>query len=291
MIHTVYSVCLSSQYGTVNTYAMLGGLDLKHSELTTVNGICRESGRFYPALRFIFTLEGQTHLRFGSREIRLKADSSRSAACLPINMPEEGCKIFHNGRQRELVLLCSSVWLENMGCPPHILKALRQAHLQPYYLSTTPPLAGKIRSLMQTCRGPAPWRALHQTIQSMALAAEVLQILFPGHAPKPLSSRLQKLLKLLHDPAAANACLNTLAKACHSNTTTLQQEFQTAFGISIAHYRREYRLQLARNALLQNHSVGEAAVLAGYGNPECFSKAFKKLFGRPPSRYRPQQEM
>ncbi|ATD64794.1 helix-turn-helix domain-containing protein [Neisseria weixii] len=42
----------------------------------------------------------------------------------------------------------------------------------------------------------------------------------------------------------------------------------------------------ARSALKQAQTVYQAAQLAGYDNPECFSKAFKKQFGSNPSEYR-----
>ncbi|RPD86965.1 AraC family transcriptional regulator [Neisseria weixii] len=80
--------------------------------------------------------------------------------------------------------------------------------------------------------------------------------------------------------------METFARLCNTNPTTLQRDFQTTFHTSIARYHCEYCLNRARSALKQAQTVYQAAQLAGYDNPECFSKAFKKQFGSNPSEYR-----
>lgn len=92
------------------------------------------------------------------------------------------------------------------------------------------------------------------------------------------SKRIAQLLTFLLHPDCQTDSVEMLAQKCHSNPTTLQQEFQAVFGISIVRYRREQWLQMARNYLKQQMSVSQAAQQAGYENPECFSKAFKKIF-------------
>ncbi len=285
------SIFTSGQHGQIDTFSLGHGLKLKQALLhTEAPTLCEHAGCFDTDLRMVFVLEGQTHLQFGGRNIELSAGTARAGVFLPINEPEEGRKIFYLGRQHELVLFCSSMWLEASGCPPGLMRIIRHAHLAPHYFALTPAIHAQLLKLQQSWRLPESWRNLHQQAQSIALVAEVLQAIFPdgwqdGGGNTQRDKRLQKLLALLREPGTEQHTLEELAYLCHSNPTTLQADFQTAYGVSIARYRREYRLSLARDALLGHASVAEAALLAGYSNPECFSKAFKRHFGKSPSRY------
>lgn len=285
------SLLINGQYGEINTFSLGCGLKLKQALLHTEAPTLRDhAGCFDTDLRMVFVLEGQTHLQFGGRNIELSAGTARAGVFLPINEPEEGRKIFYRGRQHELVLFCSSMWLEASGCPRGLIRMIRRSHLTPRYFALTPAIHAQLLKLQQSRHLPESWRNLHQQAQSIALVAEVLQVLFPNGwqdsgGDTQRDKRLQKLLAFLREPGAEQHTLEELAYLCHSNPTTLQADFQAAYGLSIARYRREYRLYLARDALHRHASVAEAALLAGYSNPECFSKAFKRYFGKSPSKY------
>lgn len=281
----------AGQRGEIHILNLSRGLTLKQALLHTETRLLRQHpGCFDTDVRMVFVLEGRTHLQFDGCEIELQAGTERAGVFLPINRPEEGRKIFYRGRQHELVLFCSSMWLEASGCPPGLIRMIRRSHLVPHYFALTPAIHAQLLKLQQSRNLPESWRGLHQQAQSVMLVAEVLQALFPGGWPghdadSLQEKRLQKLLALLHDADSEPLTLEELARLCHSNTTTLQADFQTAYGLSIARYRREYRLYRARDALRRQATVAEAALLAGYRNPECFSKAFKRYFGRSPSKY------
>ncbi|MFV2030714.1 helix-turn-helix domain-containing protein, partial [Neisseria sp. S1] len=161
---------------------------------------------------------------------------------------------------------------------------------QPHYFQLTPTIRHSIQQLLQN-QQPEPWATMYQHTQAMVLMTQVLQHLFPvslieDHDSGCLKSkRLQRLMSLLKHPDFQAANLEYLALACHSNPTTLQQEFQAAFGISIARYRREQIFRTACELLEQKLSVAEVAQKVGYDNTECFSKAFKKYFGRSPREF------
>lgn len=270
----------------------LGGVEFKkallHTHATTRQSLC-----FDPDIRLIFTLAGRTHLRFGSCQIRLQADSDRSAVLLPINQAVQGEKIFHTGQQNEIVLFCSSTELEQLGCPADVVKVLRQSHLQARYFAIAETVKTQLYQLAAQQDMPADgWSHFMRKTQIIHLIAQVLRQLFPlspaGQADSLRQKRLKKLVALLHDRNLQAASLDTLAQLCHSNPTTLQRDFQAAFGSSIARYRREQRLQQAREMLKQQQSVADVARQVGYDNPECFSKAFKKHFGKSPNGYRPK---
>jgi transcriptional regulator GlxA family with amidase domain len=63
--------------------------------------------------------------------------------------------------------------------------------------------------------------------------------------------------------------------------------FRAAVGQPPMAYLTELRLRRAAGYLsTTTKSVREIARLAGYGNEASFSKAFSRLFGRPPGQYR-----
>jgi AraC-like DNA-binding protein len=51
-------------------------------------------------------------------------------------------------------------------------------------------------------------------------------------------------------------------------------------------YLALWRMQLASRLLLEGRPVGSVASLVGYESEAAFSRAFKKLVGRPPATWR-----
>lgn len=282
-----FSINSHQQTGQISICRFIDGLELKYAELNTQIQTSSEI-RFDPDLRLIFTLEGTTHLQLGAREVYLHSAGTPTAVLLPVNQPTDGRKIFHSGRQNELVLFCSSQLLAQMGCPPEVLRQLRTGHLEPHYFCPTTMMEQYLNNLLSVSEKPEIWQSFYRHGQMMLLMGEVLQTLFPvTQSHESLAhKRLQKLLSLLYDPQYFHENIETFARLCNTNSTTLQRDFQLAFHTSIARYHREYRLNQARSALKQTQTVYQAAQLAGYDNPECFSKAFKKQFGSSPSEYR-----
>ncbi|OPH34026.1 helix-turn-helix transcriptional regulator [Moraxella equi] len=236
---------------------------------------------FEPGVRLVFTLDGQTHLRFdgGDGEYWHIYQAQGQGLLFPINQKTLGDKCFVQGRQSELVIFCNYYYLENLGISPMIIKMFRNAHLIPftidmnatarllsqiithYYIHKTTPK--KLINLLtkqvfkQVCQDNYSYQYHHRIIQAGQLLQHCEQI----------------------------PSIDMLAKQCLTNRTTLQKEFQNIFGVSVIKYGREYRLYVALNALRRGESVGGAAYLARYDNPECFSKAFKQFFGRTPSAF------
>ena len=76
--------------------------------------------------------------------------------------------------------------------------------------------------------------------------------------------------------------LGEIAKRLGTSISTAQRQFKKDFQQTIMDYIRTKRLEIARNQLLNQLSIGEAAYLAGYSHPSNFSLAFKKYFGISP---------
>jgi AraC-like DNA-binding protein len=78
-----------------------------------------------------------------------------------------------------------------------------------------------------------------------------------------------------------------LAEALAVSPSHLARRFRRAAGVSIGAYLRRYRLKRAAGYLAgSERTVSEAARHCGFDSIYAFSRAFKREFGVPPSRYR-----
>lgn len=278
------------QRGNIFLHQLHHGIDFKQACIhTEINCLRRQQLCFEPDLRLILTLQGKTHLNLAGKDIYLAANTRPAGALLSITQPVYGDKIFYEGKQHELVVFFSNAWLAQL-CDGHALQHLLwQTHLQAHYFVPSAAILAQVSRLQNTLALPLAWRSLHQEAQCIALLAEVLHMLFPEEATLSDTGnhirqrRLSRLLALLHNTETDHYTIDDLAHACHSNSTTLQQDFMDEYGQGIAQYRRMLKLEQARLLLRQRHSVSAVANLIGYRNVECFSRAFKKYYGCPPS--------
>lgn len=78
--------------------------------------------------------------------------------------------------------------------------------------------------------------------------------------------------------------LKEITRLVGLNEFKLKQGFRQQFGTSVRAYLIQFRLNKARQLLLEaQHSVGEVAALVGYKNGAHFTAAFKEKFGVLPS--------
>lgn len=77
--------------------------------------------------------------------------------------------------------------------------------------------------------------------------------------------------------------LEQLAEQAAMSPSSFRNKFRQYVGMSVFDYLREQRLSLARDYLLQGHSVQQAAHLSGYQHATNFATAFRKHFGQAPS--------
>jgi len=80
--------------------------------------------------------------------------------------------------------------------------------------------------------------------------------------------------------------LEAVGRAINYSPSSFQNVFSAVTGYSVGEYIRYRRLSMAADELEQTDTTVSAASLKyGYETVEAFSKAFKRLFGCPPSKY------
>ncbi len=135
----------------------------------------------------------------------------------------------------------------------------------------------------------------HQTIFGKlhfeALVLEVLaQILtLEGRRNKPCTktrSAIDTAVDILREEWSAPPTISSLAKRVGTNECYLKRGFRGKTGMSIGEYIRHLRMGNALELLKKGgHTITEIAFAVGYTNPSHFSAAFKKFYGKTPSRF------
>jgi AraC-like DNA-binding protein len=96
-----------------------------------------------------------------------------------------------------------------------------------------------------------------------------------------------RALASIHATPMANWTVAAIAKASATSRSVLSDKFGAIIGKSPMRYLREWRLLLASNALADSAKpISHIAEEAGYDTEAAFSRAFSRLHGVPPARWR-----
>ncbi|MBV6622428.1 MAG: helix-turn-helix transcriptional regulator [Rivularia sp. (in: Bacteria)] len=79
--------------------------------------------------------------------------------------------------------------------------------------------------------------------------------------------------------------LLALARQVNLNDCTLKKGFQQIFGTTVFGYLHDYRMERAKELLLEANAVNKVARTVGYSSHSAFMSAFRKKFGVNPSVY------
>ncbi|WP_173179930.1 AraC family transcriptional regulator [Desulfosarcina ovata] len=144
------------------------------------------------------------------------------------------------------------------------------------------------------CPFSGPIRQLFLEGKLMELLAHKLDQLHSGKAPirnpyslKPKDiERVRHAADLLVSDLENPPDMSTLARSVGLSRSTLYRHFNQLYNLSPFEYLRNHRLQTAMHLLQEGEvNVTEAAITVGYLNMSHFAKAFKAMFGIPPSAF------
>lgn len=133
---------------------------------------------------------------------------------------------------------------------------------------------------------------LHHAIEQM------IRIACPSDKKESSSSsgmsRQEKLIRSIHDQLTGHLdrryTIEELSRQHLINTSSLKKGFKEVYGLPIAAYMKEYRIQKAKE-LLENtdESISVIASKVGYETQGKFTNAFKDCMHITPSSYRKQR--
>ncbi|WP_409199875.1 helix-turn-helix transcriptional regulator [Methanobrevibacter sp. DSM 116169] len=85
--------------------------------------------------------------------------------------------------------------------------------------------------------------------------------------------------------------LEYLSNKYNIGITSLKNSFKTVYGKPLFAWRKDYRLQIAKNLLKESDmAIGDIALKVGYNNSSKFTAAFKQYYNITPSEYRLNQK-
>ncbi|GAA6169249.1 AraC family transcriptional regulator [Sessilibacter corallicola] len=133
---------------------------------------------------------------------------------------------------------------------------------------------------------------LKSDVLGKGLVREVLYILLQGPLAASLFalvshntqlSRLERVLKYLHENYQEQLDVDQLADMANMSTSSFHRNFKQMTASSPIQYVKKMRLNRAKELLLdQGLKVKQAAAQVGYESPTQFSREFKRYFGESP---------
>jgi AraC family transcriptional regulator len=125
-----------------------------------------------------------------------------------------------------------------------------------------------------------------------AYAAELLVTVLRNHKLSRATKEtiwMQRVIERLNDDVQEPASIDELARLARVHPGHLAREFRFRFGVPIATFQRQLRLQAAACSLVAGVPTVDVAYAAGYAAQSQFTTAFKKAFGITPAQYRREQ--
>lgn len=143
--------------------------------------------------------------------------------------------------------------------------------------------------LQREVAGNLPYAA----VQCQALVEQLVVILLrsdqrgveTGLSPEQ-AQMINQALQWLHAHSHENILVSDVARAVNLSPVHFRQLFRRAMGVSPKQYLFALRLQTSKCLLMHDRSVSEVAALAGFGSPQEFSKAFRRLTGVTPLEWK-----
>jgi transcriptional regulator GlxA family with amidase domain len=106
---------------------------------------------------------------------------------------------------------------------------------------------------------------------------------FSGMADPHIALALQKM----HADVACHWTVATLAKQVGMSRAVFARRFSERVGVAPATYLSNWRIALAKDALLHSErSINDIALSIGYLSDSAFSTAFSRIVGYAPASYR-----
>ena len=122
-------------------------------------------------------------------------------------------------------------------------------------------------------------------LMTLTPLAETLDENAPHDKTTLLMANVRKYLQ--HNYMLTDVSLDSISEILNINSSYLSMLFKKSFGVNFVDYLTDLRIRAAKELLADPLlSTAEVARLAGYENPNYFTRVFKKTTGMTPTEYR-----
>jgi len=98
--------------------------------------------------------------------------------------------------------------------------------------------------------------------------------------------KISRALTAFHGEPAKDWSVESLAREAGLSRTGFAVQFSSKMGMTPMQYLTGWRMQIARQKLMEAASISEVAALSGYSSESAFSRVFKKEVGTTPAAFR-----
>ncbi|WP_238132187.1 AraC family transcriptional regulator [Vibrio cincinnatiensis] len=280
------------EYTSPSGFALHGG---RCHELTDCDVMTTGS----PALVIILLVEGKLSFAYDDLKFTLCAKTQPQALMVNLQQPCIFHRRLHQGMQvRKLNIILSPDKLKKFAeqdCPLHHFiqqdKAFTHLSLSSNSWQKVGDLINKSDShtlSQHIAREATCWSLIQEAIMQCPESNVHSPRVHDNHTECVINDLLHYIDQHLYDEIG----LERLAERHAMSVSNLQRKFKSRLNMTMAHYIRHRRLQLARQQLERGLvSITEAAYEAGYLHPSNFTAAFKKAFGISPQAFLEQKQL
>lgn len=119
-------------------------------------------------------------------------------------------------------------------------------------------------------------------MQALIVAELQRAVPIPSFVTLPKDRRAQLVAEAVMSSRDAAASLAVLSKSAGASVRTVERAFRRDTGLSFESWRRQFRLMIAIELLVDGATVKEVAFQVGYSQPSAFVQMFRSTLGATP---------
>lgn len=164
------------------------------------------------------------------------------------------------------------------------------------HFSPDPVCARQVRSLFGKLQAESAQRDAFYPDICRSLLSQLLVLLCRSEGSRPKvtagSPFVEDAVLYIHENYMLHLTLTETARRCAVSPEHLSRVFRRETGFGFNEYLNIYRLKRAESLLKSGScsSIAQVAGLCGFPDSNYFSKAYRKMYGLPPSKVKPEDQ-
>lgn len=238
-----------------------------------------------PCVRMLLFFDGENRFQYGPHTVTFSKDSQRAKVVVVRETAPCRMQIRQGDRRCGLYISVPLNWFAQQGLHGQGLQRILSSHLSISDWSLPRHLWLQARQLLDAPTSSPAGKLGREAFALSLLSEWLLSLEDSTQESMGFDSRQGlRFCQLMAQEECWSLSLDDIGHQLGMSTATLQRYAHEHLGMSLTQYLRKQRLNQACRALyLEQVSIMEAALVAGYNHPNNFSAAFKRQFGVSPN--------